>query len=145
MHLYSALCTFVVDGCMQLSAYCAPVTPKRSAPQQHPRPFQSALWSHLDAIRSLRHKRMSWSEIASYLETNHGLQVTRGTVHNFFKRATKRDQPIGFDAPAANNMDNMAQAPGVENIVDDAIERASAMRKINLKIITHKQRTNEDK
>jgi predicted negative regulator of RcsB-dependent stress response len=46
---------------------------------------------------------MSWRQIADILNKEHGLKITHGSVHNFFKREqsrreAKRPAPLGFEA-----------------------------------------------
>jgi len=73
----------------------------------HPRPFQSALWPHLDLIRKLRLGRKTWPEIGAELEKL-GVSVHPDTVGHFFRRAQKAKLPLGFqegmEARAAREM-----------------------------------------
>jgi len=44
-------------------------------PGAHPKPYESALWQHLDTIRLLRRQRKTWAAIAAHLEQAHGLKT----------------------------------------------------------------------
>jgi IS5 family transposase len=55
-------------------------------PAVHPKPFQSALWNHLEEIRQMRRARKMWAEIAAHLKEAHGLEVSYRTIRNFFIR-----------------------------------------------------------
>src|ERR1700736_2555853 len=63
----------------------------------HPKPYESALWQHLDTIRLLRRHRKTWAAIAAHLEQAHGLKTSFRAVHKFFKRASAARIPLGFD------------------------------------------------
>ena len=41
---------------------------RRWMPGAHPKPYESALWQHLDTIRLLRRQRKTWTAIAAHLE-----------------------------------------------------------------------------
>ena len=73
----------------------------------HPRPFQSALWPHLDLIRKLRLGRKTWPEVGAELEKL-GVSVHPDTIGHFFRRAQKAKLPLGFsegaEAKAAREM-----------------------------------------
>jgi hypothetical protein len=68
-------------------------------PAVHPKPFQSALWNHLEEIRQMRRARKMWAEIAAHLKEAHGLEVSYRTIRNFFirTRSPKRRIPAGFE------------------------------------------------
>ena len=68
-------------------------------PAVHPKPFQSALWNHLEEIRQMRRARKMWAEIAAHLKEVHGLEVSYRTIRNFFirTRSPKRRIPAGFE------------------------------------------------
>jgi hypothetical protein len=66
-------------------------------PGTHPKPYESALWQHLDTIRSLRRQRKTWAAIAAHLEQAHGLKTSIRAVHKFFKRASGARIPLGFN------------------------------------------------
>jgi hypothetical protein len=68
-------------------------------PAVHPKPFQSALWTHLEEIRQMRRARKMWAEIAAHLKEAHGLEVSYRTIRNFFIRARSPNRriPAGFE------------------------------------------------
>ncbi len=68
-------------------------------PAVHPKPFQSALWNHLEEIRQMRRARKMWAEIAAHLKEAHGLEVSYRTIRNFFirTRSPNRRIPAGFE------------------------------------------------
>ena len=76
---------------------------KTFPPTEHPRPFQSILWQHLELIRLRRRQRHPWRVIVEELQNQHGITTTQSTVMRFFKRARARLQegskglPLGFD------------------------------------------------
>jgi hypothetical protein len=70
---------------------------KKRTPEVHPKPYESPLWPHLEAIRSLRRQRKTWAAIAAHLEETHGLKTSLRTVRNFFKRARAGRVPLGFN------------------------------------------------
>lgn len=78
---------------------------KQPVRQEHPRPYGSPLWPHLDLIRSERQARKTWEEIAQKLHTEHGITTNFRTVHAFFKRVSQRarkgqeELPLGFVEP----------------------------------------------
>src|SRR5258707_15413930 len=65
-------------------------------PAVHPKPFQSALWNHLEEIRQMRRARKMWIEIAAHLKEAHGLEVSYRTIRNFFIRTRS---PNGVSLP----------------------------------------------
>jgi IS5 family transposase len=71
---------------------------KPAMPKEHPKPFQSSLWPHLETIREMRRARKMWTEIAEHLKTK-GVTVSYRTVRNFFlrTRSPKRRIPAGFE------------------------------------------------
>ena len=68
-------------------------------PAVHPKPFQSALWNHLEEIRQMRRARKMWIEIAAHLKEAYGVEVSYRTVRNFFirTRSPNRRIPAGFE------------------------------------------------
>jgi hypothetical protein len=79
-------------------------------PRAHPKPYESALWQHLDTIRLLRRQRKTWAAIAAHLEQVHGLKTSIRAVHKFFKRASGARIPLGFnDAGVTTNADGSAK------------------------------------
>ena len=87
-------------------------------PYGHPKPYESALWPHLDTIRLLRRQRKTWAAIAAHLEQGHGLKTSIRAVHKFFKRASGARIPLGFkDTGLTTNKDGSAKPstkPGVD-------------------------------
>ena len=71
----------------------------RRMPDKPPKAFQSALWPHLEEIRSLRRARKMWPEIAEHLHQKHGIRMTYRAIRNFFVRATNPNRriPIGME------------------------------------------------
>src|ERR1700758_709337 len=79
---------------------------EKRMPWAHPRPYESALWQHLDTIRLLRRQRKTWAAIAAHLEQAHGLKTSFQAVQKFFKRASGAQIPLGFnDAGLTVNTD----------------------------------------
>lgn len=76
---------------------------KTSPPTEHPLPFQSVLWEHLELIRLRRRQRHPWRVIVEELRNLHGISTTESTVMRFFKRAWSRLRegnkglPLGFE------------------------------------------------
>ena len=66
-------------------------------PNAHPKPYESALWQHLDTIRLLRRQRKTWAAIAGHLQQAHGLKTSFQAVQKFFKRASGTQIPLGFN------------------------------------------------
>jgi hypothetical protein len=66
-------------------------------PKIHPKPYESALWQHLDTIRLLRRQRKTWAAIAAHLQQAHGLKTSFQAVQKFFKRASGARIPLGFN------------------------------------------------
>lgn len=67
-------------------------------PKDHPKPFQSVLWSHLDLIRSRRRRRQPWRVIVAELETEYKIKTTAPTLMRFVKRVSDRT-PEGAKSP----------------------------------------------
>jgi pyruvate/2-oxoglutarate dehydrogenase complex dihydrolipoamide acyltransferase (E2) component len=86
----------------------------KAPPKEHPKPYRSPLRRHLQIILSMRrHKRMSWSEIARHLKTEHGIDVDRSTVFRIYKRARAGRDPFSPEAKpkaAASKLAVMALA-----------------------------------
>jgi hypothetical protein len=59
--------------------------------------WRSPLHEHLAEIRRMRRSRRTWQEIIDYLNVRHGLQLTRSGLCHFFRRATRRPLPMGFE------------------------------------------------
>src|SRR5438309_630886 len=74
-----------------------PQTARKPAPREHPGPWGSVLWDHLDEIRALRRKRKRWEDIALHLEKERGVKLTSRSIRNFFARAVKAKLPLGFE------------------------------------------------
>ena len=68
-------------------------------PKSHPPAWGSALWQHVDTIRSMRRSRKKWREIAEYLTEEKCVPISPSAVRNFFARATDphRPRPLGFE------------------------------------------------
>lgn len=65
------------------------------------RPFSSPLWEHVDLIRELRLKRVSWLAIAEVLKSDHGVDINYRSIHAFFKRlVTRKALPLGWERSA---------------------------------------------
>src|ERR1700674_4336677 len=60
---------------------------KKNTRTDHPGPWQSELWDHLEEIRSLRRARATWKDIAAQLGEKHGVQTPAAAVRNFFVRS----------------------------------------------------------
>jgi hypothetical protein len=71
----------------------------KNKPEEHPKPFQSQLWPHLERIRALRRERKMWPEIAEILDRDHGVHLSYRTIRNFFIRARNPNRriPAGFE------------------------------------------------
>jgi hypothetical protein len=70
---------------------------KRPGPgTNHPAPFDSALWKHLDDIKRMRLGRKTWVQIAQHLATV-GVTVHPVTVFRFIQRVSRRKSlPLGY-------------------------------------------------
>jgi hypothetical protein len=85
----------------------------KSPPTEHPKPYQSALWSHFDLIQKLRRRRESWQKIADHLNQAHRLRVSHKTVQRFFKRAVDpktgklKPSPLGFPPPTSSSRETI--------------------------------------
>src|SRR6266403_6237395 len=71
---------------MHCNEYSPPCM-KKNTRTDHPGPWQSKLWDHLEEIRSLRRARATWKDIAAQLGEKHGVQITAAAVRNFFVRS----------------------------------------------------------
>jgi hypothetical protein len=80
-----------------------------NVPKEHPRAWNSALWDHVEAIRTLRRARKTWKEIGEHLEREHGLKLAHRTIRNFYVRYTRRLRSKTL--PAGYEPDNEAAAP----------------------------------
>ena len=58
--------------------------------QLPPKPFRSKLEPHLELIRELRQRRLTWDEIAQFLASNLNLTVAPSTVYAFMHARTRR-------------------------------------------------------
>ena len=54
------------------------------------RAYRSRLESFVDFIREQRQQRRTWQEIATWLRTNHGCNITFQGLHQFYRRHLKR-------------------------------------------------------
>src|SRR5258708_18897977 len=59
-----------------------------SPPTEHPRPFQSILWQHLELIRLRRRQRHPCRAIGQELQNSHGITTTQSTAMRLFKHAS---------------------------------------------------------
>jgi hypothetical protein len=75
---------------------------RKQMPREHPGPWGSVLWDHLDEIRSMRRARKRWLDIETHLRQQHGIRITQRAIRNFFARATdpKQKRPLGWEEPA---------------------------------------------
>jgi hypothetical protein len=75
--------------------------PPSPVPKEHPRAWNSALWDHVETIRTLRRSRKTWKEVAGHLEKAHGLKLSDRTIRNFYVRYTARLRagtlPAGYE------------------------------------------------
>lgn len=75
--------------------------PPSPVPKEHPRAWNSALWDHVETIRTLRRSRKTWKEIAEHLAKGHGLKLSDRTIRNFYVRYTARLRagtlPAGYE------------------------------------------------
>ena len=58
--------------------------------QLPPKPFRSKLEPHLELIRELRQRRLTWDEIAQFLASNLNLTVAPSTVYAFMHARARR-------------------------------------------------------
>jgi transposase len=65
-------------------------------PREHPHAWGSALWDHLEEIRSLRKRRATWKAVAEALAEK-GVRRHPAVVRRFFKRALTTRLPDGFE------------------------------------------------
>lgn len=75
---------------------------KKVTPRNHPSPWGSALWDHLEEIKALRGQRKKWQEITDHLVGQYGIKITHRAVRNFFVRSLdpNRRIPAGFEGTA---------------------------------------------
>ena len=64
---------------------------------EHPKPFESPLIPHVEAIREWRKQRKSWVKIAELLKER-GIHSTTTTIYRFLKRHNKRPGAYGYAA-----------------------------------------------
>ena len=91
---------------------------EKRMPWAHPRPYESALWQHLDTIRLLRRQRKTWAAIAAHLERAHGLKTSFRAVHKFFKRASAARIPLGFNDTGLTANTDGSPTPSTEPSVE---------------------------
>lgn len=84
----------------------------------HPGPWGSPLWDHLETIRTLRMQRKTWKQIAEALD----VETTPRAVRNFFVRSRnpKRKVPAGLEdtiigGPTSVKNQRPAAAPNEES------------------------------
>jgi hypothetical protein len=87
---------------------------EKRMPGAHPKPYESALWQHLDTIRLLRRQRKTWAAIAAHLEKAHGFKTSFRAVHKFFKRASAARIPLGFNDTGLTANTNGSPTPSTE-------------------------------
>lgn len=63
----------------------------------HPKPFESPLIPHYEAIKEWRKQRKSWVKIAALLKER-GVNSTTTTIYRFLKRHNKRPGAYGYEA-----------------------------------------------
>ena len=82
-------------------------TDKSRPPTEHPKPYQSPLWSHFGLIQKLRRRRESWKKIADHMSQAHQLKVSHKTIQRFFSRAidpkTGRPKPAPLGFPSTTS------------------------------------------
>src|SRR5438132_5194206 len=83
-------------------------------PGAHPKPYESALWRHLDTIRLLRRQRKTWAAIAAHLEQAHGLKTSIRAVNKLFKRASGARIPLGFNDTGLTAKTDGSPKPGAK-------------------------------
>jgi hypothetical protein len=86
-------------------------------PGTHPKPYESALWQHLDTIRLLRRQRKTWGHDCCASRTSARTKNQFQAVQKFFKRASAGRIPLGFnDTGLTANTDGSPPRtePGVE-------------------------------
>src|SRR5258707_12011282 len=91
---------------------------EKRMPGAHPKPYESALWQHLDTIRLLRRQRKTWAAIAAHLEQAHGLKTSFQAVHKFFKRASAARIPLGFNDTGLTAKTEGSSKPSTEPSVE---------------------------
>ncbi|MBV8228283.1 MAG: hypothetical protein JO232_24170 [Verrucomicrobia bacterium] len=72
----------------------------KRGPKEHPGPWGSKLWDHLQEIRSYRRARMKWKDIAAELgKKDPPVVITPAAVRNFFirSRSPKLKLPAGLE------------------------------------------------
>jgi hypothetical protein len=83
---------------------------KSQPPTEHPKPYQSPLWSHFGLIQKLRRRRESWKKIADHLSQAHQLKVSHKTIQRFFSRAVDpktgrpKPAPLGFPSTTSKEI-----------------------------------------
>jgi IS30 family transposase len=71
--------------------------------QLSPKPSRSKLEPHLDIIRELRQKRLTYEEIAQFLAENLNLTVAPSTIYAFMHVRARRCQQSAAAAPPTND------------------------------------------
>jgi len=73
---------------------------QKRGPLEHPGPWVSELWNHLEEIRTLRMQRKTWKQISKTLaDKTPSVKITPRTVRNFFVRSRdpKLTLPAGLE------------------------------------------------
>lgn len=89
---------------------------KKQPVRNHPRPFRSPLWPHVDLIRSERQAHKTWEEIAQKLQREFGITTHFTTIYNFLKRVSERNRkgkrklPLGYD-PVSDSAPSAQEPP----------------------------------
>jgi hypothetical protein len=75
--------------------------------QLPPKPFRSKLEAHLELIRELRQRRLTWGEVAQFLANNLNLTVAPSTIYAFMHARVRRHRL----SVAANSGTSLASLP----------------------------------
>jgi hypothetical protein len=71
--------------------------------QLPPKPSRSKLEPHLELIRELRQRRLTWGEIAQFLANNLNLTVAPSTIYAFMHARSRRHRQSAPTVPPAHD------------------------------------------
>jgi hypothetical protein len=60
---------------------------QEAAAKDHPGPWGSVLWDHLEEIRKWRMARTKWTDVVVRLKEEHNITITAAAARNFFVRS----------------------------------------------------------
>jgi hypothetical protein len=118
------------------------VDKKRRGPKDHPGPWESQLWDHIEEIRSLRRQRRKWKDIAAELALK-GVTISPAAVRNFFirSRSPKLKLPAGLEHLRPSPESNTAISKTA--IVRTPVEKTPGTSQQTKKNVLRKSRPDE--